>query len=86
MERDLEYEKAAVQKWIEKAASRVDGDRTITQCHRCKHLYHVIAKTCAAFPRGIPSEIWKGEHNHSQPYPGDNGVRFELRIFGEGEA
>ncbi len=83
MERDLEYESQVIQQWIAKAATRVDGDRMRTQCHSCKHAYSVIARTCAAFPRGIPNDIWDGRHDHNQPYSGDNGIRFELRIFGQ---
>ena len=32
---------------------------------------------CEAFPQGIPEEIWVGEFDHTKPYPGDNGIRFE---------
>lgn len=32
---------------------------------------------CAAFPDGVPREIWLGDADHSKPFPGDGGVRFD---------
>jgi hypothetical protein len=32
---------------------------------------------CAAFPDGIPDEIIDGDDLHIQPFPGDNGIRYE---------
>lgn len=46
-----------------------------TQCLYCKH-YHGFTE-CDAFP-DIPDEIITGEFDHARPYPGDNGIRFEL--------
>ena len=53
----------------------------------CKHLkykpdeesiiYGAMIYYCDAFPDGIPDVIWNGEHDHTKPYDGDNGVLFE---------
>lgn len=53
-------------------------DATISQCMFCKHN---IPGTfgCNAFPEEIPLPIRTNEHNHKEPYPNDNGIRFELR-------
>jgi hypothetical protein len=52
-------------------------------CTICKH-YDVensnpvkYGQKCAAFPDGIPDEIWLGKNDHKKPYPGDHGIQFE---------
>jgi len=46
------------------------------QCLDCKY-YDMETSFCAAFPGGIPDEIFLGDHDHQEPYPGDNGITFE---------
>jgi len=46
------------------------------QCIMCKH-FQLIG--CDAFPERIPVEIITGHFDHHNPYPGDNGIRFEAR-------
>ena len=45
------------------------------QCIRCIH--YTGSKQCDAFAAEIPDPIWIGEHDHREPYPGDNGIQFE---------
>lgn len=45
------------------------------QCAICKHSRG--DNTCEAFPKGIPEVILTGVHDHSEPYDGDHGIRFE---------
>ena len=45
-------------------------------CIFCKHYTKNIE--CKAFPKGIPEEIFiTGEHDHTKPFKGDNGILFE---------
>lgn len=46
------------------------------QCSRCIHR-HGITQFCDAFPDGIPAIILRGDFDHTEPFPGDNGIRFE---------
>lgn len=44
------------------------------QCVACRHYQGALV--CEAFPDRIPEEILSGDHDHAEPYPGDNGIRF----------
>ena len=49
-------------------------------CSMCKH-FHVHNRAefaCNAFPEGIPEPILRGKADHTNPYPGDNGILFEM--------
>ncbi len=48
----------------------------VPQCSKCKHYLPGTMK-CHAFPNGMPNQISSNEFNHVNPYPGDNGIRFE---------
>ncbi len=53
---------------------------TLLQCFDCKHLAPWVPGEpihCRAFPLEIPEAIRKNLHDHRQPFPGDNGIRFE---------
>lgn len=50
-------------------------DSIYIACNYCKHRY-ADGISCKAFPKRIPKELMlRGEH--TTPYPGDNGIRFE---------
>jgi hypothetical protein len=62
------------------------------QCFACKHFRDMrvapcemeediapdVVVYCEAFPDGIPDAITKGR-DHSKPFRGDHGIRFEPR-------
>ena len=62
--------------------NRVDGTPsdalTSATCRRCRHLL-VGTHTCAAFPAGIPNELWHAYRGHREPFPGDQGIQFAER-------
>ena len=54
-------------------------------CIFCKHM-HADGRSCDAFRDGIPDDLRfsdlgsnKPPYDHRKPYPGDNGIRFEIR-------
>jgi hypothetical protein len=51
-------------------------------CIHCRHLYPSSgegeAPRCLAFPDGVPDAFLFGDEDHTSPYPGDRGVRFEV--------
>lgn len=49
------------------------------QCVDCRHYHGPKTDTCDAFPKGIPTAILFGQHDHRKPFPGDHGIRFESK-------
>ena len=48
-----------------------------SQCLYCEHIKpHTV---CEAFPEGIPEQIQDNKFLHSEPYPGDHGIRLEVK-------
>ena len=48
---------------------------TCSQCIECKNYEMMLS--CRAFPDGVPEDILTGEHDHTKPYKGDNGITFD---------
>ena len=49
------------------------------QCARCIHQTEGSLLVCKAFPEGKPIPLCDGSWDHTHPFPGDNGIRFEVR-------
>lgn len=45
-------------------------------CLKCARLSLVGSMRCTAFPRGIPDPILLMDHDHREPYPGDQGLTY----------
>lgn len=60
--------------------SRLDQSVQMSGSSQCVLCVHKRKGTlgCDAFPDVIPVAIAAGEFDHRDPYPGDNGVRWEL--------
>jgi hypothetical protein len=48
-------------------------------CFECRHFGEdeFGAPVCTAFPAGVPREIYFEGFDHRQPFPGDQGIRWE---------
>ncbi len=52
------------------------------QCPNCANYVGVIGRArgiCLAYPKGIPVAIWVDGQDHTKPFSGDHGIRFEKR-------
>ena len=48
----------------------------VVKCSTCRWYDQGGYRRCAAFER-IPDDIWLGQVDHTEPYPGDKGYRYE---------
>lgn len=46
------------------------------QCLDCRRFRNDGDWTCTAFPEGIPDAIVTNQHDHREPYDGDDGLLF----------
>lgn len=52
-----------------------ERDIYIPQCNKCVN--YIVDGRCNAFNKIIPEKILTGEHDHTKPFKGDGGIRFE---------
>ena len=57
------------------------GRYSTSICASCKHLRIMLSShgCCAAFPEGVPESIGSGQFDQRNPYPGDKGIRYEMK-------
>lgn len=60
------------------------ADALSTQCLECA-LFRGLGE-CAAFPNGIPGDIFTGEFDHTQPHPGDGGKQFVQATYTDADS
>lgn len=53
------------------------------QCLSCD--LFKLDHTCRAFICGIPDDIFEGDFDHRNPYPGDDGHRYQKRPKSSGK-
>ncbi len=64
---------------IQKTDKFSDDSVTVSQCIRCVHWDALPGNRCAAYPSGVPREILWNKVDHTNPYPGDRGIRLKER-------
>jgi len=56
-------------------------------CTNCKNFDEDNYGTCKAFPDGIPAIIASNEIDHTKPFKGDGGIRFEpIKVLKTGDS
>lgn len=46
-------------------------------CYNCKRQFASDRLKCAAFPKGIPKEIFSSEFDHRERFAGDKGLLYD---------